>query len=326
MNLNSPTLAAAVILSAAVVASAQTSAPATRPGPRIAYPWSPDQGDGTYRNPIICADYSDPDVVRDGDDFWLTASSFTCTPGLPILHSRDLVNWTIVNHAIDNLPDPRGVFNTVRHGEGVWAPSIRKHAGKFWIFFPMPDEGIYVTSADDPRKQWSPPQLLLEGKGLIDPCPLWDDDGKAYLVHAYAGSRAGIKNILRVRPILGRAFLPGDDQSLWDITGEYEHRHYINAQRDTPGLVAPLPGVTGVGVGRHPLLTLIEPVRFTGEEAKVGRRIYVFAESWQPTPFAGFHAKVAADPAWEVHRADASHNVMGDQPEQLLALMLAQAR
>jgi len=121
------------------------------------------------------------------------------------------------------------------------------------------------------------------------------------------------------------AFLPGDGQSLWDITGEYEHRHYIDAQRDTPGLVAPLPGVTGVGVGRHPLLTLIEPVRFTGEEAKVGRRVYVFAESWQPTPFAEFHAAVAGDPAWEVHRADATHNVMNDQPEQLLALMLAQA-
>jgi len=121
------------------------------------------------------------------------------------------------------------------------------------------------------------------------------------------------------------AFLPGDGQSLWDITGEFEHKHYINAQRDTPGLVGPLPGVTGDGVGRHPLLTLIEPVRFTGEEAKVGRRIYVFAESWQPTPFAGFHAAVAADPAWEVHRADATHNVMGDQPEQLLALMLSLA-
>jgi len=120
------------------------------------------------------------------------------------------------------------------------------------------------------------------------------------------------------------AFLPADGQSLWDITGEYEHSHYINAQRNTPGLVGPLPGVTGVGVGRHPLLTLIEPVRFTGEEAKVRHRIYVFAESWQPTPFAAFHATVAADPAWEVHRADASHNVMGDQPEQLLALMLAQ--
>lgn len=121
------------------------------------------------------------------------------------------------------------------------------------------------------------------------------------------------------------AFLPGDGQSLWDITGEFEHKHYINAQRDTPGLVAPLPGVTGVGVGRHPLLTLIEPVRFTGEEAKVRRRVYVFAESWQPTPFAGFHATVAADPAWEVHRADATHNVMGDQPEQLLALILSLA-
>ena len=122
------------------------------------------------------------------------------------------------------------------------------------------------------------------------------------------------------------AFLPGDGQSLWDLTGEQDHQFYIDGQRDTPGLVGPLPGVTGVGVGRHPLLTLIEPVRFTGEEAKVGRRIYVFAESWQPTPFAGFHATVAADPAWEVHRADATHNVMGDQPEQLLALMLAQAR
>ncbi len=121
------------------------------------------------------------------------------------------------------------------------------------------------------------------------------------------------------------AFLPADGQSLWDITGEFEHRHYIDAQRDTPGLVGPLPGITGVDVGRHPLLTLIEPVRFSGEEAKVPRRVYVFAESWQPTPFAGFHAAVAADPAWEVHRADASHNVMADQPEQLLAILLTQA-
>lgn len=121
------------------------------------------------------------------------------------------------------------------------------------------------------------------------------------------------------------AFLPADGQSLWDITGDFEHRHYIDAQRDTPGLVGPLPGVTGVGVGRHPLLTLIEPVRFTGEEAKVRHRVYIFAESWQPTPFAGFHATVATDPAWEVHRADASHNVMADQPGQLLAILLAQA-
>ena len=116
------------------------------------------------------------------------------------------------------------------------------------------------------------------------------------------------------------AFLPTDGQSLWDITSEHEHRHYIDSQRDTPGLVAPIfeaPGLT-----RHPLLTLIEPVRFTGEEAKVKRRIYIFAASWQPTPFRQFYEQVKDDPAWEVHTADSGHFVMGDQPQQLLRIML----
>ena len=167
--------------------------------PDFAYPWTPDNGDGTYRNPILYADYSDPDVIRHGDDFWMTASSFNCTPGLPILHSCDLVNWTLVNHALKNVPGER--YNEVQHGCGVWAPSIRFHAGKFWIFFPTPDEGIYLTTATDPRGEWSEPHLVQAGKGLIDPCPLWDDDGSAYLVHAYAGSRAGIKHRLRVAPM-----------------------------------------------------------------------------------------------------------------------------
>jgi len=165
----------------------------------FAFPWKPDQGDGTYRNPILYADYSDPDVIRVGDDFYLVSSSFNCTPGLPILHSKDLVNWRIINHAVKNLPHAR--YADVQPGCGVWAPSIRFHAGKFWIFFPMPDEGIYVTTATDPSRKWSDPHLLQEGKGLIDPCPLWDEDGKAYLVHAYANSRAGIRHMLRVRPM-----------------------------------------------------------------------------------------------------------------------------
>jgi beta-xylosidase len=163
------------------------------------YPWTPDGGDGTYRNPVLLADYSDPDCIRHGDDFWLTASSFNCTPGLPILHSRDLVNWTLANHALKNVPGDR--YQEVQAGCGVWAPAIRFHAGKFWIFFPTPDEGIYMTTADDPRGQWSEPRLVQAGKGLIDPCPLWDDDGQAYLIHAYAGSRAGIKHRLHVRPM-----------------------------------------------------------------------------------------------------------------------------
>jgi len=129
----------------------------------------------------------------------MIASSFNCTPGLPILHSRDLVNWMLINHAVSCLPHPR--YEQVQPGCGVWAPAIRFHAGKFWIFFPMPDEGIYVTTARHPSEKWSEPHLLQGGKGLIDPCPLWDDDGQAYLVHAYAGSRAGIKHRLRVCPM-----------------------------------------------------------------------------------------------------------------------------
>jgi beta-xylosidase len=169
----------------------------------VTHPWIPDQQDGTYLNPILCADYSDPDVIRYGEDFFLTASSFNCTPGLPILHSRDLVNWTIVNHAVENLPHPR--FEQVQHGCGVWAPAIRFHAGQFYIFFPMPDEGIYVVTAKHPTDRWSSPHLVQAGKGLIDPCPLWDDDGNAFLVHAYARSRAGITNMLRVCPMAADA-------------------------------------------------------------------------------------------------------------------------
>jgi len=161
--------------------------------------WIADQGDGTYINPIIYADYSDPDVIRDGNTYYLISSSFTSTPALPILRSRDLVNWTIVGHAMDNLPDQR--YADFQAGAGVWAPAIRAHAGTFYIFVPLPDEGIYVLTAPHPEGPWSAPRLLIAGRGLIDPCPFWDDDGNAYLVHAYARSRAGIKDRLRLRPM-----------------------------------------------------------------------------------------------------------------------------
>ncbi len=163
------------------------------------YPWIPDNGDGTYSNPVLHADYSDPDVIRHGEDFWMVASSFNCTPGLPILHSKDLVNWRLVNHAIRQVPHPS--YSAVRGGCGVWAPAIRFHAGKFWIFFPMPDEGIYVTTAEDPAGEWTEPWCLQEAKGWIDPCPFWDDDGTAYLAHAYAMSRSGLKERIHLRPM-----------------------------------------------------------------------------------------------------------------------------
>ena len=159
--------------------------------------WVADNGDGTYRNPILHADYSDPDVVRVADDFYLVASSFNAAPGLPILHSKDLVNWTIIGHALSRQP-PFEVFNMPQHGNGAWAPAIRFHNDEFYIFYPDPDYGIYVVKAKNPAGSWSEPLLVKSAKGWIDPCPLWDDDGKAYLVNAFAKSRAGIKSILVV--------------------------------------------------------------------------------------------------------------------------------
>jgi beta-xylosidase len=160
--------------------------------------WVSDLGNGQYKNPILHADYSDPDAIRVGSDFYMTSSSFEDIPGLPILHSKDLVNWTIIGHALKRQP-PFEHFSTPRHGEGVWAPAIRYHNNEFYIYYPDPDFGIYVTKAKNPAGPWSEPLLVAGGKGLIDPCPLWDDDGTVYLVHAYAGSRAGIKSIIVIK-------------------------------------------------------------------------------------------------------------------------------
>ncbi|MEX2603142.1 MAG: glycoside hydrolase 43 family protein [Gracilimonas sp.] len=159
--------------------------------------WVADNGDGTYTNPIIHADYSDPDVVKVGDDFYMTSSSFNAVPALPILHSKDLVNWTLINHAVDELP-PVEHFRTPQHGNGVWAPSIRHHKGEFYIYWGDPDFGIYMVKTDDPAGEWENPVLVKKGKGLIDPSPLWDDDGKAYLTYAFARSRSGINSVLVV--------------------------------------------------------------------------------------------------------------------------------
>ncbi len=162
--------------------------------------WVSDNGDGTYKNPVLHADYSDPDAVRVGDDFYLVSSSFEDIPGLPILHSKDLVNWTIIGHALKRQP-PFEHFAVPQHGDGVWAPSIRYRNGEFYIYYPDPDFGIYVTKARNAAGPWSEPVLVEGGKGLIDPCPLWDNDGNVYLVHAYAGSRAGIKSIIVVKKL-----------------------------------------------------------------------------------------------------------------------------
>lgn len=164
--------------------------------------WCPDNGDGTYTNPVINADYSDPDVCvgASGEDFYLTASSFQCIPGLPILHSKDLVNWKIIGYALKELA-PKEVFDNPAHGMGVWAPSIRYHNGEYFIYWGDPDYGVFMVKAKDPAGEWEKPVCVIPGKGMIDPTPLWDDDGRCYLVNGWAGSRASIKSMLAVREL-----------------------------------------------------------------------------------------------------------------------------
>ena len=159
--------------------------------------WVSDEGNGMYRNPVLHADYSDPDVCAVGEDYFLTASSFNCTPGLPILHSKDLVNWKIVNYALKKV-EPVEYYNEPRHGKGVWAPSIRFHEGVYYIYWGDPDFGIFMVKTRDPYGEWDAPVLVKAGKGMIDPCPLWDDDGRVYLAHAWAGSRAKFNSVLTV--------------------------------------------------------------------------------------------------------------------------------
>ncbi len=162
--------------------------------------WCPDNGDGTYTNPVIDADYSDPDVCVVGDDYYMTASSFNCIPGLPILHSKDLVNWEIIGYALKKL-EPAEKFDKPSHGNGVWAPCIRYHNGEFYIYWGDPDHGVFMVKTKDPAGEWEEPVCVIPGEGMIDTTPLWDEDGRCYLANGWANSRSRFASVLTVREL-----------------------------------------------------------------------------------------------------------------------------
>ena len=168
--------------------------------PYISKVWNPDLGNGMYKNPVINADYSDPDVICVGDDYYLTASSFNCIPGLPILHSKDLVNWELIGHAVTKL-QPEDEFNKPSHGNGVWAPCISYHNGEFYIYWGDPDYGVFMVKTKDPAGRWEDPVCVIPGKGMIDTSPLWDDDGRVYLVNGWANSRNRFASVITVREL-----------------------------------------------------------------------------------------------------------------------------
>ena len=155
-----------------------------------------DQGDGTFRNPILAGDYSDPDPIRVGKDFYMASSTFACSPGVTILHSRDLVNWETIGAAFSDLSLIEPSFNwdrMDRYSKGIYAPSLRYHDGKFWVFVNCWDEGFYCCTAVNPAGPWKVTQILdknrkpLRATGWTDPCPFWDDNGKAYLASSHPG-------------------------------------------------------------------------------------------------------------------------------------------
>jgi beta-xylosidase len=144
-----------------------------------------DQGDGNYVNPILPSDYSDLDAIRVGNDFYAVSSTFQYSPGVVILHSKDLVSWTILGHAVSDLTQIAPEMNwdkMSRYGRGIWAGAIRYHDEKFWIYFGTPDEGFFMTTAKNPAGPWEPLHPVMKAKGWDDCCPFWDDDGQGYLV------------------------------------------------------------------------------------------------------------------------------------------------
>ncbi|WP_293974525.1 glycoside hydrolase 43 family protein [Sphingomonas sp.] len=166
-------------------------------------PAAPLVAGATYTNPILFADYSDPDVIRIGRDYYLVASSFHFSPGIPILRSGDLVHWSIAGHVLPRLPfapeydmpGPHTLTDAIskpiggtRYAGGVWAPSIRQHAGLIYVYWATPDEGIFMATARSPEGPWSAPVKVIDQPALEDPCPFWDDDGSAWLVHSRHGA------------------------------------------------------------------------------------------------------------------------------------------
>lgn len=185
------------------------------------------QGDGTYRNPVLPSDYSDLDCIRVGADYYAISSTFQFSPGMVILHSRDLVNWTIAGHAVSDLTQIGPELNwdrMNRYGKGVWAGAIRHHDGRFWIFFGTPDEGYFMTTATEVAGPWAPLHPVLKEAGWDDCCPFWDDDGQGYLVGT--NFRDGYKIHLWKLSADGRDIVPDSDRVIYQSKGSEANKLY----------------------------------------------------------------------------------------------------
>ena len=185
------------------------------------------QRDGTYQNPVVPGDYSDLDCIRVGSDYYAISSTFQFSPGVVILHSKDLVSWTILGHVVSDLnqigPD-LDWSRMNRYGKGVWAGAIRFHDGKFWVFFGTPDDGYFMSAAANPSGPWEPLHSVLKGAGWDDCCPFWDDDGQGYLVGS--NFRDGYKIHLWQLTADGRDLVASTDHVIHQSKGSEANKLY----------------------------------------------------------------------------------------------------
>ncbi|GGI27575.1 glycoside hydrolase family 43 protein [Pedobacter mendelii] len=186
-----------------------------------------DNRNGTYNNPILPADYSDLDCIRVGTDYYAVSSTFQYSPGFAILHSKDMVNWEIISHAVNDITSISPEMNwdkMNRYGKGIWAGAIRYHDKKFWIYFGTPDEGYFMTTAEKPEGPWQPLHQVLAKKGWDDCSPFWDDDGQGYLVGTNFSD--GYKIYLFKMTADGKELIEGSDKVIHQSEGSEANKLY----------------------------------------------------------------------------------------------------
>ena len=192
-----------------------------------------DQGNGTYANPVMPGDFSDLDAIRVGADFYAISSTFQFSPGVVVLHSFDVVNWSIAGHVVPDIAHISPEMNwdkMNRNGRGIWAGSIRFHANQYWVYFGTPDEGFFMSTAKNPAGPWTDIKRVYGAPGWDDPCPFWDDDGQGYLVatHFAKESSNGKQyniHLFRLTPD-GERLVPGSDRIIHQSKGSEANKLY----------------------------------------------------------------------------------------------------
>jgi len=211
--------------------------------------WTADNGNGTFTNPLFYDEFSDPDLIRVGDDFYLTGTTMHAMPGLPILHSQDLVNWRLVGYAFDRLdlgPEFRLEDGKEIYGQGIWAPSLRFHDGTFHLFTNINRRTTQHFTAIHPAGPWT--RVAMQ-PSLHDLSVLFDDDGKVYVVWGYGDIQfAQLNDALTDlvpgtrRTLIGKAAGMGEGLHFYKINGRYfitsawfnDHMRMACARADRP--------------------------------------------------------------------------------------------